>query len=48
MESSPTEWERISAYDISNKGLILKNIQRTHITTSKPFPNNPIKSGESI
>ena len=27
----PTEWERISAKNISDKGLI-KNIQRTHTT----------------
>ena len=28
----PTEWEKISANAISDKGLTSKNVQRTHTT----------------
>ena len=32
MKRQPTEEEKIFANDVSNKGLISKNIQRTHTT----------------
>ena len=45
MKRLPTEWEKIFANDISNKGLIFKTYFKTHITQQQQQQksNNPIK-----
>ena len=40
MKRQPTDWEKISANDVTNKGLISKNIQTAHKTQQQQKQSN--------
>ena len=45
MKRQPTEWEKIFANDISNKGLISKNVQKIHISQHQKSKQFYLKMG---
>ena len=46
--SGCAEWEKIFANDMSNKGLIIQNIQRTHTTQYQKKQTSQLKYAQRI